>query len=146
MLGKSPAAAPAAAVLVVPAHHGGVREEAQHVRRAAACHGSVGGDIPLSLKLCRPRAQQHLFRRPQGQEAAGTAAGAGATGATAGESGAAAGAAAGAGGVGGAGAGAAREGEEGASPSCRLPAMYDLACVLYHKGTNVHSGHYIAEV
>ncbi|CAN0344378.1 unnamed protein product, partial [Laminaria digitata] len=24
--------------------------------------------------------------------------------------------------------------------------MYDLACVLYHKGTNVHSGHYIAEV
>lgn len=25
-------------------------------------------------------------------------------------------------------------------------SVYELACVLYHKGSSVHSGHYIAEV
>lgn len=27
-----------------------------------------------------------------------------------------------------------------------VESVYELGCVLYHKGNNVHSGHYIAEV
>eukprot|EP00904_Undaria_pinnatifida_P007871 jgi/Undpi1/4213/HiC_scaffold_16.g07579.m1 len=45
-------------------------------------------------------------------------------------------------GVGGDGEGG---GGGGASSFGHPDSVYDLACVLYHKGTNVHSGHYIAE-
>lgn len=81
-----------------------------------------------------------LSRRPQDQGGAAEEGGAAATATAAGE---AEGAAAGTPGDEAGGEG----GEAGASSSCPPPdAMYDLACVLYHKGTNVHSGHYIAEV
>lgn len=37
---------------------------------------------------------------------------------------------------------------EAAAPAstAQVESVYELGCVLYHKGSNVHSGHYIAEV